>query len=219
MKNNYIKPFGIFNEALAESALNKSSWYYGIADCTGLESFVKEPDMADANELDDMFDLGLSDADSKNDPVKKQYIGNLSMMQIRCKATNSQRRIKYMVQPVGDSFRIFAKTRTMIMNGSEYEDCESLFGKGTMWKDYDTDNSAQSAIDMLSHEYSVVYRAKLAKEDAAMIHGLLKAGDYINALEVVKGNSQEVQLVRGANGSAEKAWKMIPNPDLDPMHY
>ena len=157
MKNNYVKPFGIFNEALEESVSIGSNWYYGIADCHGLESFVKEPDMADATELDDLFDLGLSDTDSKNDPVKKQYVGNLSMMRMRCRY-NGQR-------------------------------------------------------------HPVVYRVKLSDDDADMVEDLLNSGDYINALNVVKGNSQEVQLARGGNGSAEKAWKMIPNPDLDPMHY
>jgi len=131
MKNNYIKPFSIFNEALAESALNKLSWYYGIADCHGLESFVKEPNMAKANELDDMFDLGLSDTDSKNDPVKKKYIGNLALMKSRC--------------------------------------------------------------DVNLQRHPVIYRVKLAEEDADMVEDLLSIGDYINALNVVKGNSEEVQ--------------------------
>ena len=57
--------------------------------------------------------------------------------------------VHYMVKPVGDSFRIFAKKA----DGSEYEDCESLFGKGTMWKDYDSRSSAKAAIDSMSKEY------------------------------------------------------------------
>jgi len=59
--------------------------------------------------------------------------------------------VQYMVKPVGDSFRIFAKTPKMKADGSEYEDCESLFGKGTMWKDYDSHSSAKTAIDSMSN--------------------------------------------------------------------
>ena len=61
--------------------------------------------------------------------------------------------VHYIVKPVGDSFRIFAKTSKMKADGSEYEDCESLFGKGTMWKDYDSRSSAKAAIDSMSKEY------------------------------------------------------------------
>lgn len=59
--------------------------------------------------------------------------------------------VHYMVKPIGDSFRIFAKTPKMKLDGSEYADCESLFGKGTMWKDYDTHHSAKAAIASLSN--------------------------------------------------------------------
>lgn len=157
MKNNYVKPFSIFNESLEESVSTGSNWYYGIADCHGLESFMKEPDLTNADKLDRLHRLGLASHGSKDDPMKKEYGGNLAMMQMRCKF-NGQR-------------------------------------------------------------HPVVYRAKLSDEDADMVQDLLDSGDYINALNVVKGNSEEVQLARGGNGSAEKAWKMIPNPDLDPMHY
>jgi hypothetical protein len=156
MKNNYVKPFSIFNESLEESVSAGSNWYYGIADCHGLESFMKEPDLADADKLDRLHRLGLASHGSKDDPIKKEYGGNLAMMQMRCRF-NGQR-------------------------------------------------------------HPVVYRAKLSEEDADMVQDLLDSGDYINALNVVKGNSEEVQLARGGNGSAEKAWKMIPNPDLDPMY-
>ena len=60
--------------------------------------------------------------------------------------------VHYIVKPVGDSFRIFAKTSKMKADGSEYEDCASLFGKkGKMWKDYDSRSSAESAIDSMSN--------------------------------------------------------------------
>jgi len=156
MKSTFVKSFGLFNESLEDSTLNTAEWYYGIADCHGLESFIKEPSLTHAANLDRLKQLGISDFGSEADPAKKAYGGNLAMMQMRCKF-NGQR-------------------------------------------------------------HPVVYRAKLSEDDADMVQDLLDSGDYINSLNVVKGNSKEVQLARGGNGSAEKAWKMIPNPDLDPMH-
>jgi hypothetical protein len=155
MKNSYIKPFSKFNESASEPISN-TKWYYGIADCHGLESFMEEPEIDDASTLDNMFSYGLSPYDANDDPAKKEINHNLNMMQMRCNF-NSQR-------------------------------------------------------------HPVVYRASLAEDDAEMVQDLLDSGDYINALKVVKGNSKEVQLTRGRGGSSEKAWRMIPNPDLDPMH-
>jgi hypothetical protein len=50
-----------------------------------------------------------------------------------------------------------------------------------------------------------------------MVQDLIDGGDYINALEVIKNNSHEIQLARGQGANLEKRWKMIPNPDLDPF--
>ena len=155
MNGNYVTPFGKFNESVNEPISN-SKWYYGIADCHGLESFIEEPILHSAEKLDRLNKLGLSPYGSKDDPNAKERNHNLNMMQMRCNF-NSQR-------------------------------------------------------------HPVVYRARLAEDDAEMVQDLLDSGDYINALKVVKGNSEEVQLTRGRGGSAEKAWRMIPNPDLDPMH-
>ncbi|CAB4219232.1 hypothetical protein UFOVP1604_315 [uncultured Caudovirales phage] len=58
--------------------------------------------------------------------------------------------IDYIVKPVGQHFRIFAKTSKMKADGSDYKDCETLFGKGTMWTDYDSQGSAERAIDSMS---------------------------------------------------------------------
>ena len=55
----------------------------------------------------------------------------------------------YIVNKVGNSYRIFAKTPKMKSNGSDYEDAKTLFGNGIMWKEYPTHNSAQEAIDSL----------------------------------------------------------------------
>ena len=57
--------------------------------------------------------------------------------------------VHYIVNTVGNSFRIFAKTPKMKSDGSDYEDAGTLFGNGTMWKDYPTHDEAQKAVDSL----------------------------------------------------------------------
>ncbi len=140
---NHIKPFKAFNESVEEV---DGEWYYGIADCKGLESFMPAPNVEELGELEDM---GFTGGQAKS------FNHTLSMMSMRCHF-NQQR-------------------------------------------------------------HPVVYMAKLAADDAEMVQDLLDSGDYINALEVVKANSIEVKLARGQGANLEKRWRMIPNPDLDPM--
>lgn len=68
--------------------------------------------------------------------------------------------------------------------------------------------------------HAVVYRAKLSNDAAEHIEDLLKKSEYEGALEYLKDNAEEVMV--GTYGTtkraAEKNWKMIPNPDLDPYH-
>jgi hypothetical protein len=45
------------------------------------------------------------------------------------------------------------------------KDCETLFGKGTMWTDYDSQGSAKKAIDSMSNTGSQLYRS-------GKVHGL-----------------------------------------------
>ena len=59
--------------------------------------------------------------------------------------------VHYIINKVGNSYRIFALTPKMKSEGGEPEDAESLFGKGTMWSDYSTYDAAQKAIDSLSN--------------------------------------------------------------------
>ncbi len=73
--------------------------------------------------------------------------------------------IDYIVKPVGEYFRIFAKTPKMEADGSDYKDCETLFGKGTMWTDYDSQGSAERAIDSMSNTGNQLYRS-------GKVHGL-----------------------------------------------
>lgn len=154
LPENKVLRFSSFINEAKESA----SWYFGIADCHGVESFNKENiDHDYLNQLDRIHDLGLADETAPTrKSVMKEYNGQLSMMVMRCRF-NEQR-------------------------------------------------------------HPVVYRVLLTDDDAEMVQDLVDAGDYINALEVIKHNSQEIQLARGQGGNLERRWNMIPNPDLDPFH-
>lgn len=154
LPENKVLRFSSFINEAKESA----SWYFGIADCHGVESFNKENiDHDYLNQLDRIHDLGLADETAPTrKSVMKEYNGQLSMMVMRCRF-NEQR-------------------------------------------------------------HPVVYRVLLTDDDAEMVQDLVDAGDYINALDVIKHNSQEIQLARGQGGNLERRWNMIPNPDLDPFH-
>lgn len=154
LPENKVLRFSSFINEAKESA----SWYFGIADCHGVESFNKENiDHDYLNQLDRIHDLGLADETAPTrKSVMKEYNGQLSMMVMRCRF-NEQR-------------------------------------------------------------HPVVYRVLLTDDDAEMVQDLVDAGDYINALEVIKHNSQEIQLARGQGANLERRWSMIPNPDLDPFH-
>jgi hypothetical protein len=106
------------------------AWWVGLADCNGIESFIKEPD-------------------------RKGWSNQVGMLQMRARA-NSQR-------------------------------------------------------------HAVVYRVKLNPEDADQIESMLTDGEYIEALSLLKEVALETQIARGTGINAEKAWSMIPNPDLDPF--
>lgn len=130
------------------------SWWVGLADCNGVESFIKEPDMSDADDVDRLAELGLEEVGAGN-KLRKGWSNQVSMMQMRARA-NSQR-------------------------------------------------------------HSVVYRVKMMPEDASQVNDMISDGAYIEALEMIKQLAIETQIARGTGINAEKAWKMIPNPDLDPF--
>jgi hypothetical protein len=66
---------------------------------------------------------------------------------------NFNNEVKYFVNKVGDSYRIFAITPKMMMDGDkEPQDAEDLFGKGSFWTDYSTYQDAQSVIDSIGSD-------------------------------------------------------------------
>jgi len=64
-------------------------------------------------------------------------------------------KVKYFVNRVGNYYRIFALTPKMISDGvKEPQDAEDLFGKGSVWIDYDYYEDAENIIKSLdSDEY------------------------------------------------------------------
>lgn len=66
-------------------------------------------------------------------------------------------KVKYFVNKVGDSYRIFALTPKMMADGLTFKDAvdaEELFGKGSLWTNYDNYDGAENIIKSLeSDEY------------------------------------------------------------------
>lgn len=91
----YANSFKSFNES---RGTGESHWYYGIADCNGLESFIKEPSLARSQNLDRLHGLGLSDVSGKDDPDKKAFGGNLNMMIMRCRFNDQRHPVVYRVK-------------------------------------------------------------------------------------------------------------------------
>ena len=95
----YANSFSQFNEANSNEPEepSKLSWYYGIADCHGLESFIKEPNREEWTEVDWLNSIGVSDISSANLDDKKAFNGELGMMQRRCRANMQRHPVIYRV--------------------------------------------------------------------------------------------------------------------------
>jgi hypothetical protein len=66
------------------------------------------------------------------------------------------------------------------------------------------------------HRHAVVYIADLTEEAAALIQADLDDGLFPEALDNLKGEALNVSLTNLPG--AEKSWRLIPNPDLDPYN-
>ncbi len=85
-ENRAIPKFALF-----ERKMEESSWYYGIADCHGIESFVKEPDESkNWGDFEELYSVGVISTEPSELPGKKSYNSQIRMMAIRAKA-NIQR--------------------------------------------------------------------------------------------------------------------------------
>ena len=64
--------------------------------------------------------------------------------------------------------------------------------------------------------HAVVYIVDISESTAQDVEDLIEEGDYIGALVRLKLSVLDLQLTNLPG--AEKSWRMIPNPDLDPFH-
>jgi hypothetical protein len=65
------------------------------------------------------------------------------------------------------------------------------------------------------HRHAVVYQADLPIPACREINAFIKAGEFEQALVKLKEEATSIKLARSPG--AEKSWKLIPNPDLDPF--
>ena len=63
--------------------------------------------------------------------------------------------------------------------------------------------------------HAVSYAVTLDDEGFAKVEEQIKAGNFVNALHVLKLRAKEVRV---ESTQHEKSWHMIPNPDLDPYY-
>ena len=64
------------------------------------------------------------------------------------------------------------------------------------------------------HRHAVVYQVDIDADTAKEILDLIKDGEFKQALTKLKDDAKSISLARSPG--AEKSWKLIPNPDLDP---
>lgn len=85
-------------------AKKPASWYFGIADCHGIESFTKENiDHTYLNQLDRIHDLGLADETAPTrKSVMQEYNGQLNMMMMRCSFNQQRHPVVYRVSLTDD---------------------------------------------------------------------------------------------------------------------
>jgi hypothetical protein len=61
-------------------------------------------------------------------------------------------KVQYSIRPVGNSYRIFARTPKMVADKEEPKDAKDLFGEGSLWIDYPDYRSVQKVVDSLQED-------------------------------------------------------------------
>jgi len=64
--------------------------------------------------------------------------------------------------------------------------------------------------------HAIVFIVDISESTAQDIEDLIEEGDYIGALVRLKMSVESLQLTNLPG--AEKSWRLIPNPDLDPYN-
>lgn len=89
-----VKSFRQFNESLEQS---EADWYYGIADCKGLESFMKAPNQIEQEAATELMDMGIISKE-ESDSILGEFKGAISMMALRCQFNAQRHAVVYMAQ-------------------------------------------------------------------------------------------------------------------------
>lgn len=101
--------------------LPEAEWYYGIADCKGLESFLKAPNELEIAAAVELLDMGvISDEDIKNSATQ-EFNRTVSMMSLRCQFNGQRHAVVYMVKLSSDD----AESINDLLNDGEYEEALS----------------------------------------------------------------------------------------------
>ena len=99
---------------LFEEHANETGWWVGIADCHGIEAFIEEPDMSEADDYEKLSDAGFDDFMELAKGIRKGWSQQVSMMKLRVHA-NAQR---------------FAVVYRVKIRKSDAEDINSLIDEG-----------------------------------------------------------------------------------------
>jgi len=91
-----ITSFAAFNESIA---VPQEKWYFGLADCLGIDSFIEEPEsLADWVDFDTLFKAGLLPEEGRNTSERKKYNSIIRMLKMRAQANPQRWPIVYRVK-------------------------------------------------------------------------------------------------------------------------
>jgi hypothetical protein len=112
---NRVKSFSQFIVEGRDSI--ETQWYYGIADCKGLESFLKAPSQLELDAAIELLDMGVISKE-ESDAANRQFNNTVSMMSMRCQFNAQRFAVVYMVELTEDS----ANTIEDLLKDGEYEE-------------------------------------------------------------------------------------------------
>lgn len=96
MNTRAITSFAAFNESVSTQP---EKWYFGLADCLGIDSFIEEPEsLADWVDFDTLFKAGLLPEEGRDTPERKKYNRIIGMLKMRAQANPHRWPIIYRVK-------------------------------------------------------------------------------------------------------------------------
>lgn len=107
-----------FSQFVSESrGSNETRWYYGIADCKGLESFLRAPSQLDMDAAVELLDMGLISKED-SEAVTSEFNRTVSMMSLRCQFNAQRFAVVYMAELTDSN----AETVEELLRDGEYEE-------------------------------------------------------------------------------------------------